>query len=202
MIAQILQIYYLQLINKQSPPSSIDLIYDLWLPTLLGQLVLTTSIIASCFPSLKYLIDALETGMVRADGVNTTHTQLRLDASKGGGSSNGYFRAQGSQFRRGPENTAAGLDGSNSMSARSSRWGGRSKSQGEKNVFRMQSLEGRGGAAAKGGADGSRQYQQRDGQFESTAFRGDDDESQGSQTRIVRKVEWSLTEERASERTL
>ena len=190
--------------NSKKSPGSVDLFYDLWIPTLVGQIVLTTSIIASCFPFLKFLIDSLETGMVRADGLNTTHKQLRLGPSHGGGSSNGYFRAQGSQFKKGPENTATELDEHKVASPTSPRWGGRSKSHGDKNTFRMQSLDGNGGAVtSKRGNETGGGYQQRnDGNFESMAYRGDDGESQSSQTHIMRKVEWSLTEETAPERAV
>ena len=67
----------------------------------------------------------------------------------------------------------------------------------------MQNLDA-GGTAPNNGGNGKgplgKGYQQHDGQFESTAYRGSDVESQSSHTHIIRKVEWSLTEETAQEK--
>ncbi|KAL8704961.1 MAG: hypothetical protein Q9201_001907 [Fulgogasparrea decipioides] len=84
-LAQILQLAYLHtsIPRTQTP----DLLYDLWAPILLGQTVLSFSLLSSCFPFIKFLIDALETGMIRAD-VNR--------------SADGYSKAKGSQFQKGP----------------------------------------------------------------------------------------------------
>ncbi|KAL9610306.1 MAG: hypothetical protein Q9204_009089, partial [Flavoplaca sp. TL-2023a] len=96
-IAQIIQITYLYTSIPQTQNG--DLLYNLWVPILLGQTVLFFSLISSCFPFLKFLVDALETGMIRADGLNITHAQLRLPSANR--SADGYWKAKGSQFQPG-----------------------------------------------------------------------------------------------------
>ncbi|KAL8907647.1 MAG: hypothetical protein Q9207_001299 [Kuettlingeria erythrocarpa] len=178
-IAQILQLAYLHTNIAQTQPP--ELIYDLWVPILLGQTVLSLSLISSCFPLLKFLIDALETGMVRADGLNITHAQLRLPSVNR--SADGYSKARGSQFQKGPfsSNSEAGT-----TTPAANRWGGRKRDT-SKTVpedIEMDWIE-RGS------------HGQPNRHFEITANKKSDDNSQGSQTHIMRKVEWSITEEKS-----
>ncbi|KAG8533955.1 uncharacterized protein KY384_001697 [Bacidia gigantensis] len=188
----VIQLYYLDTLLPSSNQGT-DLIYDLWKPILLGQVVLTCSIIASCFPFLKFLIDVMETGMVRADGLNKTQINLRTGASKGGGSTNGYFKARGSQFHKGPANS--NTEAPSTETPADSEELATHKEIGNGEVFRMQSL--RSGAKESNGGKGGmgKGYKGNAGQFETTAYKGSDVESQSSQTHIMRKVEWSLTEE-------
>lgn len=58
----IVQIYYIH--SKWS--GSADPTFDLWLVVLVTQLVQCLSIITACVPYLKPLLEALETGMIRA----------------------------------------------------------------------------------------------------------------------------------------
>ncbi|KAI4192075.1 MAG: hypothetical protein LQ346_004503 [Caloplaca aetnensis] len=178
-VAQILQLAYLHtnIAATQTP----DLIYDLWVPILLGQTVLSFSLISSCFPLLKFLIDALETGMIRADGQNITHAQLRLPSVNR--SADGYSRARGSQFQKAPfsSNSEAGT-----TAPAASRWGGRKKdaSKTAPKDIEMDWIE-----------RSSHGLPNR--HFEITAGKKSDDNSQNSQTHIMRKVEWSVTEEKS-----
>ncbi|KAL8788533.1 MAG: hypothetical protein Q9213_001606 [Squamulea squamosa] len=178
-IAQILQLAYLHtsIVRTQTP----DLIYDLWVPILLGQTVLFFSLISSCIPFLKYLIDALETGMIRADGLNITHAQLRLSSVNH--SADGYSKAKGSQFHKGPfsSNSEAGT-----TAPAASRWGGRKRdtSMTSPENIEMDWIE-----------RGNRGMPNR--HLEITADKKSDVGSQSSQTHIMRKVEWSVTEEKS-----
>ena len=125
--------------------------------------------------------------MVRADGINATQSHLRTGVSKGGGSSSGYFKAQGSQFHKGPANNNTGATSSETPIEGEATSAHRGSGKGE--VFRMQNLHHNGRGGTGKGYDGDA------GHFESTAYKGSDVESQSSQTHIMRKVEWSLTEE-------
>lgn len=60
----IVQIYYLQ----TQAAGSQDPTFDLWTVVLLGEVVLALSLITACIPYLKPFLEALETGMIRADG--------------------------------------------------------------------------------------------------------------------------------------
>ncbi|KAI4137639.1 MAG: hypothetical protein L6R39_007174 [Caloplaca ligustica] len=97
--AQILKLTFLHtsIARSQAP----DLIYDLWVSVLLGQTMLF-SLITSCFPFLKHLIVALETGMIHADDLNITHDQLVIPSVNR--STESYSKAKGSQFQKGPFN--------------------------------------------------------------------------------------------------
>ncbi|KAL8837530.1 MAG: hypothetical protein Q9170_002489 [Blastenia crenularia] len=178
-IAQILQLAYLHTGIARSPPP--DLIYDLWVPTLLGQTVLSFSLISACFPFLKFLIDALETGMIRADGLNITHAQLRLPSVNR--SADGYSKAKGSQFQKGPfsSNSEAGM-----TAPAAGPWGSRKRdtSKTAPENIEMDWIE-----------RGSHWLPNR--QSEITAGKKSDVDSQSSQTHIMRKVEWSVTEEKS-----
>jgi hypothetical protein len=135
--------------------------------------------------------------MVRADGVNATQTHLRTGVSKGGGSNNGYFQARGSQFHKGPVHS--NTEAASSETSTDSEVMSAHRISGKGEVFRMQSLHsgakeknnGRGGI----GIGKGKGYDGDAGQFEARAYKSSDVESQSSQTHIMRKVEWSLTEE-------
>ncbi|KAL8707084.1 MAG: hypothetical protein Q9220_007824 [cf. Caloplaca sp. 1 TL-2023] len=179
-VAQVLQLAYLhtKIPSTQNP----DPIYDLWIPILLGQLVLFFSVISACFPFLKFLVDALETGMVRADALNITHAQLRLGSSVNH-SADGYSKAKGSQFQKGPfgSSNEAGTPASTGV-PRNGRKKDLSKTAPEN--IEMGPIE-RGG------------HWKPSRQNEITGGRKSDEDSQGSQTHIMRKVEWSVTEEKS-----
>ena len=61
----------------------------------------------------------------------------------------------------------------------------------------MQDLNARSNKEAVDTGRSSNGHGLLDGQFESTAYRGDDN-SQSSETHIMRKVEWSMTEENSA----
>ncbi|KAI4270524.1 MAG: hypothetical protein L6R38_007107 [Xanthoria sp. 2 TBL-2021] len=160
-----------------------DLLYDLWVPILLGQTVLFFSLISSCFPFLKFLIDALETGMIRADGLNITHAQLRLPSATR--SADGYSKARGSQFQKGPFSFSSNNEaGKTALSA--SPWSGRMRdtSKAAPENIEMDRID-----------RGSHWLPNR--HCEITAGKKSEDDSQSSQTHIMRKVEWSVTEEKS-----
>ena len=175
----IVQLYYL----RSKTATSKDLAYDLWIPVLCAQAVIAFSIITACFPFLKFLIDALETGLVRAADGRERRTQKYGSSSGEGGA---YYKAQGSRFKQGP--LSGGSSGALDASKKSSRVQ-------HSDVLRMNSLDkGRsGGGASKGPTN----------QMQTTATKGsrtsDDVESQSSQTHIIRKVEWTLTEENSGD---
>ncbi|KAI4252320.1 MAG: hypothetical protein L6R42_008010 [Xanthoria sp. 1 TBL-2021] len=180
-IAQILQLAYLHtsIPQTQSP----DLLYDLWVPILLGQTVLFFSLISVCFPFLKFLIDALETGMIRADGLNIKHAQLRLPSVNR--SADGYSKAKGSQFQRGAFRSGSHNEaGKTAPSA--SPWSGimRDTSKAAPENIEMDRID-----------RGSHWLPNR--HCEITAGKKSEDDSQSSQTHIMRKVEWSVTEEKS-----
>ena len=187
-IAQILQIVYYHTNVFQTQTS--DLIYDLWIPTLLGQIIISFSLISSCFPYLKYLIDALETGMVRADGGNNRLTAVKL-------SSGGYYKAQGSSFRKGPFSSNSKSDGFGAASSASA-WDGKKDASKTAPEIEMQNLNAPSNKEADNTGRRGNRHGLQDGQFESTAYRGDDKDSQSSETHIIRKVEWSMTEENSA----
>ena len=60
----IVQIYYLQ----SQAAGSHDLTFDLWRVVLSGEVILALSLVTACIPYLKPFLEALETGMIRADG--------------------------------------------------------------------------------------------------------------------------------------
>ncbi|KAI4150566.1 MAG: hypothetical protein L6R39_002249 [Caloplaca ligustica] len=96
--AAIVQLHYLQ--AKIS--GSTDIICDLWVAVLYTQIVIAFGIITACYPFLKSLMDALETGLVRVDtrppnGDHITGSSTGKQYSASGG---GYYRAQGSQFKQ------------------------------------------------------------------------------------------------------
>ncbi|KAL8648732.1 MAG: hypothetical protein Q9210_004813 [Variospora velana] len=175
-IAQILQLAYLHNIARTQPP---DLIYHLWVPILLGQTVLFFSLISSCFPFLKFLIDALETGMIRADGVNLINTQLRNPSVNR--SADNYSKAKGSHFQKGPFsfNSDAGT-----TAPSASPWGGRQR---DTSKTAPENIE----------MDRVDRQWLPNRHIRSTADKKSDVGSQSSQTHIMRTVEWSVTEEKS-----
>ena len=189
-IAQILQIIYFHTSTFQHHTA--DLIYDLWIPVLLGQTIISFSVISSCFPYLKFLIDALETGMVRADGAINTQAQLRLTGVKH--SSDGYYKAQGSSFRKSPFSSNSKSDGPEAASSVTA-WGGKKDTSKTAPEIAMQNLDATLNKEADNTEWRSNSHGLPDRHFESTAYRGDDKDSQSSKTHIMRKVEWSITEE-------
>lgn len=50
------------------PGGTFDLTFDLWRVVLLGEVVLTLSLITACIPYLKPFMEALDTGAFRAGG--------------------------------------------------------------------------------------------------------------------------------------
>ncbi|KAL8868305.1 MAG: hypothetical protein Q9174_005079 [Haloplaca sp. 1 TL-2023] len=180
-IAQITQLAYLHSNIPQSstPP---DILYDLWIPILLAQTVLFFSLISSCFPFLKSLIDALETGMIRADGLNITNAQLRLPSANR--STDGYSKAKGSQFQKGPLGFKSNDGRKTAPSSSVNPWVGRKNetTKGNAGDIEMDRIE-----------RGAQWLPNRHNEI--TAGRKSDDDSQGSQTHIIRKVEWSVTAE-------
>ncbi|KAL8918034.1 MAG: hypothetical protein Q9172_005584 [Xanthocarpia lactea] len=180
-IAQILQLAYLYNSNPQTQNS--ELLYDLWIPVLLGQTVLFFSLISSCFPFLKYLIDALETGMIRADGLNLINAQLRLPSANR--SADGYSKARGSQFQRGPF-SSKNNEGKKTTPSVSSPWGLRRT---DTTWTIPENIE-------MDRIDRSSHWLPNR-HCEITAGKKSEDDSQSSQTHIMRKVEWSVTEEKS-----
>ncbi|KAL8880795.1 MAG: hypothetical protein Q9192_007942, partial [Flavoplaca navasiana] len=178
-IAQIIQIAYLHTSIPQSQTA--DLLYNLWVPILLGQTVLFFSLISSCFPFLKFLIDALETGMIRADGLNITHAQLRLPSANR--SADGYWKAKGSQFQPSPFSTN---NEARKTAPSASPWGGRrtDTTKVAPEDIEMDRIE-----------RGTHWLPNR--HCEITGGKKSEDDSQSSQTHIMRKVEWSVTEEKS-----
>lgn len=117
--------------------------------------------------------------MVRADA-RIGGTQ-KLGSSGEGGP---YFKAQGSRFRQGPSFGGAGVATPSKKTSQVQ----------HSDVLRMHSLHGGMGGlhGAAGGNQGSHN------QLQNTATKGsrgeDDMDSQSSQTHIIKKVEWTLTE--------
>lgn len=177
-IAQIIQIAYLHTSIPQT--QNVDLLYNLWVPILLGQTVLFFSLISSCFPFLKFLIDALETGMIRADGLNITHAQLRLPSANR--SADGYWKARGSLFQPGPFSYNEARKTAPSASPCSGRRTDTTKVAPED--IEMDRIE-----------RGTHWLPNR--HCEITGGKKSKDDSQSSQTHIMRKVEWSVTEEKS-----
>ena len=108
-------------------------------------------------------LDALETGLVRADGRRAGATNKLSSTGEGA-----YYRAQGSNFRSPPFSGSSKPGHVNQTS-----------------VLRMESLNG------EPAPQGNR--------LQNVATKGsrteDDLDSQSSQTHIMRRVEWTLTEE-------
>ena len=69
-------------------PSSDDLTFDLWQVVLWTEIVQALSLVTACLPYLKPFLEALETGMIRADGGATTRKGLGEYGSSQG--SRGY----------------------------------------------------------------------------------------------------------------
>lgn len=123
--------------------------------------------------------------MIRADGLNITHAQLRLPSVNR--SADGYSKAKGSQFQKGPfSSNSEGPDRPGATAPAASPWGGekRDTSKTAPANIELDRIE-----------RGSHGLPRR--HIESTAYRGSDVDSQNSQTRIMWKVEWSVTEEKS-----
>ena len=132
---------------------------------LCGQAVICFSIISACVPYLKFLIDALETGMVRADARPAGGTKT-YGSSIGGE----YYKSKGLHSNQ------------RSLSGVKSPLG----ANGRANALSMNSLNNERYAGRAGN-----QVQN----VASKASRTDDDvDSQSSQTHIIKKVEWTLTD--------
>ena len=144
--------------------------------------MLSFSLISSCFPFLKFLIDALETGMVRADGLNITHAQLRLPSANR--SADGYSRAKGSQFQKGP--LSYGNNEARRTAPSVSPWSGLRTDTGKLAPvdIEMDRID-----------RGNHWMPNRHNEI--TGGKKSEDDSQSSQTHIMRKVEWSVTEEKS-----
>ncbi|KAL8860940.1 MAG: hypothetical protein Q9178_002695 [Gyalolechia marmorata] len=184
-IAQIIQLAYLHTDNLHAQNS--ELLYDLWVPVLLGQIVLFFSLLSSCFPFLKFLIDALETGMIRADGLNLINAQLRLPSANR--SADGYSRAKGSQFQKGPFSSNNNNNNEGKKTAPSvtlSPWA----------VRRTDMTKAVPENIEMDRIDRSSHWMPNR-HCEITAGKKSEDDSQSSQTHIMRKVEWSVTEEKS-----
>lgn len=65
-----------------------DLPFDLWTLVLVTQVVQAFSIITACVPYLKPFLEALETGMIRADGGTTTRKGLGSNYASNSNSNN------------------------------------------------------------------------------------------------------------------
>lgn len=175
--AAIVQLYYL----RTRASGSANFIYDLWVPVLCTQVVIALSIISACFPFLKSLIDALETGMVRIETRPANGAQHF--GSSGGkqysGSGGGYYRAQGSQFRQQPSTAGSPSSVPRNHSA---------SPMNHSDVLRMDSLN-------LHGVGNVHQGNQLHGVATMASKADNDVDSQSSQAHILKKVEWSLTEE-------
>ena len=64
------------------------------------EIVQCVSLVSACVPYLKPFLEALETGMIRADGGRTTRKGLDLSGSSG---SHGYPKHSGRKKSRDPE---------------------------------------------------------------------------------------------------
>ncbi|KAL8709201.1 MAG: hypothetical protein Q9220_006081 [cf. Caloplaca sp. 1 TL-2023] len=173
-IVTIVQIYYL----FSRTVGTHDLPFDLWLVALMGEVVIALSIITACIPYLKPFMEALETGMIAAGGVVVTSSQAQSPSAYG------YYR----------QNSTSNVKKFGNMSKK----GSRTQLATDPGV-RMDNF---GYAVTAGCAE--RDYDRRDQStahtiIESKGHRGgrdSDTESQGSQSRIIRKtVGWSVTEE-------
>ncbi|KAL8952513.1 MAG: hypothetical protein Q9222_001581 [Ikaeria aurantiellina] len=173
-VVTVVQIYYL----FSRTVGTEDLMFDLWLVALLGEVVIALSIITACIPYLKPFMEALETGMIAAGGGVVTSSQQQSPSAYG------YYKHGSSSDYRKYGNV--------------SKKGSRAQLDGDPGV-RMDNF---GYAATAAGTE--RDYDRRDQQtahtiIESKGHRGgrdSDTESQGSQSRIIRKtVGWSVTEE-------
>jgi len=63
----VVQIYYLQS-GFTSARANDDPTFDFWKLILMSEVVITLSLVTACIPYLKPFLEALETGMIRADG--------------------------------------------------------------------------------------------------------------------------------------
>ena len=84
MVATAIQIYY----THSRTSGSKNLTFDLWQVVLWTEIVQALSLITACIPYLKPFLEALETGMIRADGGVTTRKGLGDYSSSQG--SRGY----------------------------------------------------------------------------------------------------------------
>ena len=88
--ATAIQIYY----TNHEIPGSADLTFDLWQVVLWTEIVQAVSLITACIPYLKPFLEALETGMIRADGGATRRKGLSEYGSSQG--SRGYQKQSSS----------------------------------------------------------------------------------------------------------
>ncbi|KAI1171341.1 hypothetical protein F4777DRAFT_64194 [Nemania sp. FL0916] len=65
---------------------SLDLTKDLWLPTILNQAILSTSVVTACGPYLRPFMESLESGMTRVDHMPGSQEDLARPRT----GSNGY----------------------------------------------------------------------------------------------------------------
>ncbi|KAL8930816.1 MAG: hypothetical protein Q9208_000357 [Pyrenodesmia sp. 3 TL-2023] len=188
----IVQIYYL----RTQAASSRDPTYDLWIVSLLGVVVCSLSLITACIPYLKPFLEALETGMIRAD-----RGAVSRIPTKSGYAGRGYIKYGDSSKQRNNNN----INNKNSSSSSTSN----------------HTHNGSGGMPLRtlGGSSGQDQQQQQHiedgtlGRQTATVVakghrhgraRGDsDNESQDSQSKIITKtVGWSVTDEPQTSVTL
>ncbi|KAI1165811.1 hypothetical protein F5B18DRAFT_608780 [Nemania serpens] len=66
---------------------SLDLTKDLWLPTVLNQAILSTSVVTACGPYLRPFMESLESGMARVE--NLPGSEVNLSGRRAG--SNSYY---------------------------------------------------------------------------------------------------------------
>ena len=146
---------------------------------LCAQVIVCFSLISACVPYLKFLIDALETGMVRADSRPVGGTTRSYGSSSGGG----YYKGKGSTFKQKQSSLGVkspmGTDGNNNTTTTNN----------NNNSLRMNNLHGNRHSAQSGN-----QLQN----VATKASKTDDDvDSQSSQTHIIKKIEWTLTDNHA-----
>ncbi|KAI4191988.1 MAG: hypothetical protein LQ346_004533 [Caloplaca aetnensis] len=165
----VVQIYYL----RAQAAFSKDPTYDLWSVSLLGVVVCSASLITACIPYLKPFLEALETGMIRADRGAVS----RLPTS--GYTGRGYIKYGDSSKRKNDSSSNDTHSGSGNMPLRSL-----GASSGQEQHIEDGTL---GRQTATVVANGRR----------AGGPRGDsDNESQDSQSKIITKtVGWSVTDE-------
>ncbi|KAL8960041.1 MAG: hypothetical protein Q9183_005532 [Haloplaca sp. 2 TL-2023] len=172
----IVQLYYL----LKPAPEPFDLTYSVWRIILLGEVVLTLSLVTACIPYLKPFMEALETGMMRANGGGPSH-------------GHGFGYGHRSSRKYGPlshiSHSNAHPNTNNHHNNNHSKSGRTIISPLTKGV-RMDTL-GYSGEKEHGGRGGTTTVSAKGHQRVDS-----DEDSQTSQSRIIRKtVGWSVTEE-------
>ncbi|KAL8906013.1 MAG: hypothetical protein Q9207_002298 [Kuettlingeria erythrocarpa] len=165
----VLQIYYL----RAQAAFSKDPTYDLWIVSLLGVVVCSASLITACIPYLKPFLEALETGMIRADRGAVS----RLPTS--GYTGRGYIKYGDSSKRKNDSSSNDTHSGSGGMPLRSLEPSSGQEQHIEDGTLGRQTATVVAQGRHAGGAPGD-----------------SDNESQDSQSKIITKtVGWSVTDE-------